>query len=213
MPRTKLAATRSNLILAKQQLALARQGYKLLDRKREVLMLEIMRVIGQAEDIQGQTNEQFKQAYAILQQARAAMGTERVMRFALSRVSDVDTHVTPRSVMGVPVPEVTIYAPQSRLPYGFGDTSVVLDRAQHEWAEVVDLLGPLANYVTTVWRLTLELKRTQRRVNALRSVFIPAYEETVRYIEATLEEKDREDLFRLKRVKSKTATIAAPSSS
>jgi len=85
---------------------------------------------------------------------------------------------------------------------GFGDTSVLLDRAQREWGSVLGLMGPLADRVITVWRLTLELKRTQRRVNALESVFIPAYEETVRYIEETLEEKDREDLFRLKRAKA-----------
>ncbi|MHB9032358.1 MAG: V-type ATP synthase subunit D [Anaerolineae bacterium] len=207
MPTLRVAATRSNLIMVKQQLTLAREGYHLLDRKREVLVMEIMRVIQKAEEIQRQAEVKFSQAYAILQQARASMGTERVMRFALSRVSDVDAHITPRSIMGVPIPDVTIQAPQSRAPYGFGDTSVVLDRAQREWAEVVDILSPLANYVTTVWRLTLELKRTQRRVNALQSVFIPTYEETVRYIEATLEEKDREDLFRLKRVKTRKAAV------
>lgn len=204
MPRLKMAATRSNLIIVKQQLALAREGHRLLDRKREVLILEILRIINQAEEVQRQVEAQFQQAYSVLQEARAAMGTERVMRFALSRTSDIDVHITPRSIMGVVVPDVLVKMPETQLPYGFGDTSVVLDRAQREWAGVLGLMGPLADRVTTVWRLALELKRTQRRVNALESVFIPAYEETVRYIEETLEEKDREDLFRLKRAKSRS---------
>lgn len=203
MPRLKIAATRSNLITVKQQLTLAQDGHRLLDRKREVLILEILRIINQAEDIQRQVEDQFQQSYAVLQEARAAMGTERVMRFALSRTSDIDVHITPRSIMGVVVPDVQVKTPETQLPYGFGDTSVLLDRAQREWASVLGLMGPLADRVITVWRLTLELKRTQRRVNALESVFIPAYEETVRYIEETLEEKDREDLFRLKRAKAR----------
>jgi V/A-type H+-transporting ATPase subunit D len=202
MPRLKMASTRSNLITVKQQLILAREGYRLLDRKREVLILEILQIMNQAEEVQRQVEAQFQQAYSVLQEARAAMGTERVMRFALSRTCDIDVHITPRSIMGVVVPDVLVKTPETQLPYGFGDTSVVLDRAQREWASVLALMGPLADRVTTVWRLTLELKRTQRRVNALESVFIPAYEETVRYIEETLEEKDREDLFRLKRAKA-----------
>ncbi|MHB1356613.1 MAG: V-type ATP synthase subunit D [Anaerolineae bacterium] len=204
MPRLKMAATRSNLITVKQQLALARDGYRLLDRKREVLIMEIMRIINQAEEVQRRVEAQFQQAYSVLQEARAAMGTERVMRFAVSHTGDIDVHITPRSIMGVVVPDVNIRIPETQLPYGFGDTSVVLDRAQREWASVLGLMGPLADRVTTVWRLAMELKRTQRRVNALESVFIPAYEETVRYIEETLEEKDREDLFRLKRAKARS---------
>jgi len=204
MPRLKMAATRSNLITVRQQLVLAREGYRLLDRKREVLVLEILRIMNEAEEVQRQVEAQFKQSYAVLQDARAAMGTERVMRFALSRPCDIDVHITPRSIMGVVVPDVLVKMPETQLPYGFGDTSVSLDSAQREWAAAVALVGPLADRVTTVWRLTLELKRTQRRVNALESVFIPAYEETVRYIEETLEEKDREDLFRLKRAKARS---------
>jgi V/A-type H+-transporting ATPase subunit D len=213
MPRLKIAATRSNLITTKQQLALARDGHRLLDRKREVLILEILRIINQAEAIQRQVEDQFQQSYAVLQEARAAMGTERVMRFALSRTSDIDVHITPRSIMGVVVPDVQVKTPETQLPYGFGDTSVLLDRAQREWGNVLGLMGPLADRVITVWRLTLELKRTQRRVNALESVFIPAYEETVRYIEETLEEKDREDLFRLKRAKARNESAALMTSS
>ena len=111
--------------------------------------------------------------------------------------------ITPRSVMGVAVPTVD-YAPPSRRPmYGFGNSSVMLDQATQAWTQVLALIGDLAEKVTTVWRLALELRRTQRRVNALENVFIPAYEETLAYMRDTIEEKDREDLFRMKRGKER----------
>jgi len=114
--------------------------------------------------------------------------------------------VTPRSVMGVVVPTVRYTVPDRRPLYGFGDSSVVLDQATQAWGEALALIGELAEKVTAVWRLALELRRTQRRVNALENVFIPAYEETLAYIRDTLEEKDREDLFRMKRAKERLTT-------
>ena len=205
MARLKLSPTRSNLLSVKQRLALAREGHQLLQRKRDVLIMEILRLIGDAERIQRQVEEQFRGAYAAMQNARAAMGTERVRRIALSRTHELDVRITPRSVMGVVVPSVRYEAPEKALFYGFGDTSVVLDQVQQEWTGVLALMGKQAETVTTVWRLALELRRTQRRVNALENIFIPSYEETLAYIQDTLDEKDREELFRMKRAKSRLA--------
>lgn len=204
MPRLRLSATRSSLLSVKQQLALAQEGYRLLNKKRDVLVMEILRMIRDAELVQAQVNEQFQKAYASLQEARAAMGTERVRRVALARAAaiKVDVQITPHSIMGVLVPDVRYSISGERLLYGFGDTSLLLDEAQQQWAKVLALLGHLAETVTTVWRLALELRRTQRRVNALDKVFIPTYQETFSYIESALEEKDREELFRIKRAQA-----------
>ena len=203
MPRLKVSPTRSNYLVIKQRLALAREGYRLLDKKRDVLIMEILRVIEDAERIQKQVENQFQRAYEIMQEARAIMGTERVRRLALSRTEEVDIHITPRSVMGVVVPSVTYVTPEKKLRYGFGDTSVILDQVQQEWKAVLDMMGELAETVTTVWRLATELRRTQRRVNALEHIFIPSYEETLAYIEEMLEEKEREELFRMKLTKTR----------
>ncbi len=207
MPRLRLSATRSSLLSIKQQLALAQEGYRLLNKKRDVLVREILRMIQDAESVQAQVDEQFKKAYASLQEARAAMGTERVRRVALARVDaiKVDVQITPHSIMGVLVPNVQYTVSGQHLLYGFGDTSLLLDEAQQQWAEVLALMGRLAETVTTVWRLALELRRTQRRVNALEKVFIPTYQETFSYIEGALEEKDREELFRIKRAQASLA--------
>jgi V/A-type H+/Na+-transporting ATPase subunit D len=203
MARLKVPATRSNLVLMKQRLKLARDGHRLLNKKRDVLIMEILRLIQDAEHIQKQVETQFQRAYATLQEARAAMGTERVRRIALSRPHEFDIRITPRSIMGVVIPSVSCHLPERQLFYGFGDTSVVLDQAQREWAAILGLIGQLAETVTTVWRLALELRRTQRRVKALENIFIPSYVETLTYIQETLEEKDREELFRLKRSKAR----------
>jgi V/A-type H+-transporting ATPase subunit D len=203
MVQLKVSPTRSNLLSVRQRLRLAHEGHDLLVQKRDVLVIEILRVIQDAERIQSEAEEKFKAAYAAVQEARAAMGTERVWRIALSRAQEVDVHIRPRSIMGVVVPSVICKVPDRRPRQGFGDTPVALDQAQREWASVLALMGELAERVTTVWRLALELQRTQRRVNALEYIFIPSYEETLKYIQDTLEEKDREELFQLKRSKAR----------
>jgi len=203
MARLKISPTRSNLISTRQRLALARKGHDLLDRKREVLVMEIERMIDDAGRVQQQVQEQFRRAYTSIEGARAIMGTERVRRMALARPKEVDVHITLRSVMGVEVPSVSYQVPKRGPLYGLGDTSVLLDQAQQKWGDVLALMGQLAQKVTTVWRLALELRRTQRRVNALENIFIPSYEETVTYIEDTLEEREREELFRTKLAKAK----------
>lgn len=202
MALLKMPPTRSNLMVIRQRLRLATEGHDLLEKKRDVLIMEILRTIDDADRVQRQVAERLASGYGMMQRARVMMGTERVRRFALSHPAGLDVRITPRSVMGVVVPSVHTEVPESRLSYGFGDTSVTLDQAQREWASVLALMGELAEKVTTVWRLALELRRTQRRVNALESVFIPSYLETKTYIEETLEEKDREELFRTKRAKA-----------
>jgi V/A-type H+-transporting ATPase subunit D len=205
MARLKLSPTRSNLTLVKQRLALARQGHDLLNKKRDVLMVELLRLVEDAERIQTEAQAAFERGYETIEEARVAVGTERLRRMALSQATDIHLHITPRSIMGVVVPSVDYRVPPPRPVYGFGNSSVSLDQAEQAWGQVLALVGPLAEKVTTVWRLALELRRTQRRVNALENLFIPAYEETLAYIQETLEEKDREELFRMKRAKELTA--------
>ncbi len=203
--------TRSKLMELRDRLSLAREGHDLLDRKRHVLVGQILRMIEDTERVQKEMEERFRAAYETVEEARAAMGTERVSRIALSNPSDVEMRITPHSIMGVIVPAVHYQVPAQRPLYGFGDTSPVLDQVRQDWLGVLDLLGQFAEMVTTVWRLALELRKTQRRVNALENVFIPSYEKKIKFIEETLEEKEREDLFRMKRTKSRITPGAASS--
>jgi V/A-type H+-transporting ATPase subunit D len=202
MTPLKISPTRSNLLIVRQRLKLARQGHNLLNSKREVLTREILRAIDRAEAAQRQVDERYRQAYEAMQEARAAMGTQRVQRTALSRIEAGEIRITPRSIMGVEVPSVHYEPPRRHPLYGLGDTSAWLDLVQREWAAALGLTSALAEAVTTVWLLAQELRRTQRRVNALANIFIPSYEETLAYIEDTLAEKDREEFFRIKLAKA-----------
>jgi V/A-type H+-transporting ATPase subunit D len=195
--------TRAGLLTARQRLSVARRGFDLLDRKREVLIGEILAMVEEAEAVRNEAAERFGEAYQRLDVARAVMGTERVRRLALSGQRSVDVEITPRSVMGVVVPMVRYDVLKADLTYGSGTTSVVLDQAQLDWDAVLELIGRLAEKVTTVWRLALELRRTQRRLNALENLYIPTYAEAVTRIEQALEEREREEFFRAKRAKAK----------
>ena len=205
MPRLPVAPTRSNLFRIREALDLAQEGYEILDKKREVLTTELMHVAHDAASLQDRVWGMLAKAYADLEIARLSMGRERLEWAALSVNETVEARVTPRSVMGVVIPSVDAHGAPPEMPYGLGNTTVALDEAAASFRRVVAETPPLAELMTTVWRLALELQKTQRRVNALQYIFIPQYRETITYIESALEEREREEIFRLKRLKSRAA--------
>ncbi|MBN1874374.1 MAG: V-type ATP synthase subunit D [Anaerolineae bacterium] len=203
MARLHIAPTRSNLIRTRQMRNLAREGFEILDKKREVLTTELMHIVHEALTLQAQMWARLDDAYRALEMARLSMGREHLEWTSLSVNASVEVEVTPRSVMGVVIPSVEAHGAPPEMPYGLGDTTVALDEAVVNFRRVVEEIPQFAETLTTVWRLARELQKTQRRVNALQHVFIPQYEETVTFIENALEEREREEVFRLKRIKSK----------
>jgi V/A-type H+-transporting ATPase subunit D len=144
-----------------------------------------------------------EKAYGDQAAARLSMGRERLEWAALSVTETVEVQVRPRSVMGVVIPTVEASGAPPDMPYGLGHTPAALDEAAESFRRVIEAIPALSELLTTVWRLALELQKTQRRVNALQYIFIPQYEETIKYIEGALEEREREEIFRLKRLKSR----------
>jgi V/A-type H+-transporting ATPase subunit D len=201
--RTRIAPTRSNLLRTRDALELAREGYDILDRKREVLSTELVHVAHDAERLEAQLHELLAAAYHALELAKMTMGRERIEWAALAVDKTIEVRIRPRSVMGVLIPMIEAEGEAPATPYGLGDTTVALDEAASRFTEVLDRIPDLSETMTTAWRLARELQKTQRRVNALQYIFIPEYETTVAYIESVLEEREREETFRLKRLKSK----------
>ena len=201
MARYRASPTRSNLARFRQELSRAREGHALLDRKREVLAMNLMRMAHDAETMQQQVAELLQVAYAALRVANLTMGHEMIQWVALATEGKVDVAVLMRSIMGVVVPTIEIKEEPPELAFGLGHTTAGLDEAQVAFRRVLELLPTLAETVSSVWRLANELQRTHRRVNALEYIFIPQYAETIKFIQDSLEEKGREDHFRLKRVK------------
>ena len=217
MSRINIAPTRSNLIRTKNDLAFAREGYEILDKKREVLTTELLHLAHDADVLQNQVWEQLASAYRSLENARLTIGQERVEWASLAVNKTTEVEIKSRGVMGVPIPIVESQDAPPEMAYSLGDTQATLDDASYAFRTVLDRVPELTEVMTSVWRLARELRKTQRRVNALKYIFIPDYEDTVAFIENTLEEREREETFRLKLLKNradqKTPDHVSPSGS
>lgn len=203
MPAISVAPTRSNLIRIKKDLQFAREGYEILDRKREALTNELVRVAKEADTLQKEVWGLLQTAYDAMEQARLVMGSDHVEWAALAVNKTVDVHLRLRGIMGVAIPQIEARGEPPKLLYSPSDTAAVLDQATAAFREVLLRTPQLAMLTAAVWRLANELKKTQRRVNALQHIFIPNYEATVQFIVSTLEEREREEIFRLKWLKTK----------
>ncbi len=212
MAHINVPPTRSNLMRTKQDLQFAREGYEILDRKREVLTAELIHVAHTAGELQKEVWDLVAAAYRGLQQAKLTMGQDHVEWAAMATSHTVDVHLKFRGVMGVPIPVVEARGAAPELTYSMGDTSASLDAAGAAFRKVLKRIPELSEQVTSVWRLAGELRKTQRRVNALQHIFIPEYEATVLFIKSALEEREREETFRLKWLKTKMtkANVEAP---
>jgi V/A-type H+-transporting ATPase subunit D len=210
--KLNIPPTRSSLLRTREVLEMAREGYDILDKKREVLSTELVHVAHDAAQLEAEVHELLAAAYGALALAKVTMGQEHIEWAALAVTKTVEITVRPRSVMGVVIPTVEAHGEPPVTPYGLGDTTVALDEAAARFREVLDRIPGLCETMTAVWRLARELQKTQRRVNALQYVFIPEYQTTVDYIQGVLEEREREETFRLKRLKSRMAapTVGPP---
>ncbi len=199
----KLTPTKSNLIKAKSSLQFAKKGYELLDRKRTVLIREMMSLISKSEEIQTEIDEKFQDAYQSLKFANITMGTELVEKLALSMEKEKEYNVLFKSVMGIEIPIIKKEQSSFTAEYGFFRTNPAFDKAVLSFVNIKTLIYELSELENSVYKLAMEIKKTQKRANALDKIQIPRYSSTIKYIEEVLEEKEREDFFRLKKVKDR----------
>ncbi len=203
MPAYSVAPTRTNLIRIRKELRFAREGYEILDRKREALTSELVRVAKEADELQKEVWKLLEKAYGALEKARLVMGSDHVEWAALAANKTVDVHLKLRGIMGVAIPLIESRGEPQKMLYSLSGTNAALDEATAAFREVLIKTPQLSMLTTTVWRLAGELRKTQRRVNALQHIFIPEYERTVEFIVSSLEEREREETFRLKWLKTK----------
>lgn len=203
-----MVPTKGNLIIAKNTLKLSQTGYELLDKKRNILIREMMALIDNAKGVQGRIETTFKDAYAALQNANMEIGIEEVQKIALSVDEEKSVKVKFRSVMGVEIPLVELNEDKKMPVYGFSHTTSSLDEAREKFLEVKELTRLLAQIENSVYRLAESIKKTQKRANALKNIMIPRYEAETRNIQNALEEKEREEFSRLKVIKAQKAKKA-----
>jgi len=192
--------TKGNLINTKKSLQLARLGYELLDRKRNILIREMLTMIDTAQSLRGNIEEVYIQAYKALQQANITLGM--ISEIAKSVPIEDSVTITYRSVMGVELPTIKMEDKPLKMFYGFSSTNSALDIAYKCFADVKKMTVVLAEVENSIFRLATGIKKTQSRANALKNIIIPRFETTVKYISESLEEKEREEFSRLKVIKS-----------
>ena len=193
--------TKGNLMLAKNSLALAHQGYDLMDKKRNILLKELMSLIDEAKDIQEEIDQTFTKAYACLQRANIEHGISKVRELAFTVPIEDSIRIQTRSIMGTEIPHVKYDAKQNDLTYSFSTTRESIDIAREVFREVKDLTIKLSMVENAAYRLATNIKKTQKRANALKNITIPMYSNLVYTISNALEEKEREEFTRLKVIK------------
>ena len=193
--------TKGNLMLAKNSLTLAYQGYDLMDKKRNILLKELMSLIDEAKVIQEEIDSTFTRGYACLQRANIEQGISKVQELAYTVPIEESVRIQTRSIMGTEIPYVKYDSKQNDLTYSFSTTTESVDIAREAFREVKELTIKLSMVENAAYRLAANIKKTQKRANALKNITIPMYTNLVYTITNALEEKEREEFTRLKVIK------------
>jgi V/A-type H+-transporting ATPase subunit D len=203
MPREIIAPTKSNLLRTKERLSIAMEGYDLLEQKREILVMELMSKLEQVKLLERDLDAKIKVSYPVLKKMLVTVGRDRAN--ALAEGIEYDYRLQEKRIMavGMNLPSLEITLPQVDLKYLPSRSFAECDEVTLEFFRVLRILTELAAARTMVWTLARELRKTQRRVNALEKIVIPTARETKVYIEAALEEKERDAFFSSKLLKKK----------
>jgi V/A-type H+-transporting ATPase subunit D len=203
MARYEVAPTRTNLLNLRRDLEFANEGYELLEQKREILVVELKGLTARAVEAQRKVDEELGKAFAALKEAQLVSGNSGVSFAARAVNVETDIRLKERRIMGVGIPTVSVGVRDVAPYYGPRATSVWTDEAVVRFKNAISAIGRLAEARISLVRLAREIQKTIRRVNALEKIFLPDYEETLKYIQDSLEESDREAFFVLKLIKGR----------
>ena len=200
--------TRSELINLKRKIRLSERGYKILKMKRDGLILEFFKVLAVAKDTRGDLTKKYLWAVEMMALANTVEGAIGVKSAAFSVKEVPEISLKSKNIMGVIVPEIGSTKVRKSLVdrgYGMLGTSPVIDETATAFEELVESIIESAEIETTMKRLLDEIERTKRRVNALEFKVIPELTEAQDFIKMRLDEMEREELFRLKKIKARSA--------
>lgn len=203
MARLPLAPTKSNLLAVKEQLSIAKDGYELLEQKREILVMELMQMVERVKLLEADIEKQIERAYPSLRRMLMSAGRDRAERVAKTVSYDYEIAEKRVVLAGMTFSTLSVTLPKRRLAYSSLNSFADCDKVMIDFFDLLRLLTDMASIRTIVWRLALEVKKTQRRVNALDKQVIPQTRETRVYIESVLEERERENVFVLKALKTR----------
>lgn len=200
--------TRSELINLKRKIRLSERGYNILKMKRDGLILEFFKVLDVAKTSRGELQEKYQAASEMIALSNTVEGTIRLKASAFSVREVPEITLKPKNIMGVVVPEISSSKVKKRLlerGYGLIGTTSVLDETAGAYEELMESIIHSAEIETTMKKLLDEIESTKRRVNALEYKVIPELTEARDFIKMRLDEMEREELFRLKKIKARSA--------
>jgi len=200
--------TRSELINLKRKIKLSERGYNILKMKRDGLILEFFKVLGEAKNSRGDLMERYGRANEMIALLNTVEGAISIKSAAFSVKEKPTIELASKNIMGVVVPQIHASKVRKSLTergYGLLGTSPVLDETATAYEELVESIIRSAEIETTMKRLLDEIESTKRRVNALEFKVIPELKEARDFIKMRLDEMEREELFRLKKIKARTS--------
>lgn len=198
-----VAATKIELLKYKRSSQVAKMVQKILDDKRKVLLKNIEEMIEEANKARGGIWEPLQDVYTSVNNAYLALGTTTVESVAESAPAVMEVDVNVKRVVDVKIPALTVTEKDTKsMPYGFADTNSSIDRAAKQIKTMLPKICKAAEYENSIFSLAKALEKTQKLLNALENVIIPQYQNRIKFILATLEEREREEFARLKKVKA-----------
>jgi len=201
MAKLSVPPTKSSFLQIKRDLSFAKEGHELLEQKRQILVIELMGQIEAARRVEMEVVEKMKAAFAALHKALVDSGSLTMGSESLASRGDQRIQVGERRLMGITLSKVKAEHQKPGPQFGLGQGGAATDEVVKCFFEALEAISRLAEVENAVFRLARELRKTQRRVNALDKIFIPDYSETLKYIESTLEEREREGMVVMRMVK------------
>lgn len=206
MAAMNVKPTRSELIKLRKSIKLAESGYKLLKKKRDGLILEFFNALKDAKDVRKELNEKYNAAYKKLQQSVALDGIVEIKTLSMALKERPSVELEVRNVMGVSIPVIkhgTIRKNLMERGYGLFSSSIRMEETVKSYEELLELVVKTAETETKLRNILIEIEKTKRRVNSLEYIVIPRLKAAAAFIAFRLEELDRENIFRLKKIKQK----------
>lgn len=203
MSKLNIAPTKSNLLSLKESLDTAKDGYDLLDQKREILVMELLHLVEKVKMLEKDMDKVAKKTYPALKNMLLQVGQDRAQEIAKTVHYDFNITKKPVTVAGMQFSSIDVVLPKKQLFYSPLSSFPECDLVMSNFFDYLTVITQMASIRTIVWRLVVEVQKTQRRVNALNKMVIPQTQETLDYIEGVLEERERENIFVLKALKNK----------
>ncbi|MFA5388517.1 MAG: V-type ATP synthase subunit D [Candidatus Omnitrophota bacterium] len=201
--RINIAATKTNLLKSKKLLSLTKEGHSLLDEKRRILINELTAIIHIVDRLQREADKALQEAYAIVDKTIVLMGRKRLEEISYSINIKTSLSISERRVMGVSLPVISMNTAENPPYYSPLDVSFYVDEVIIKFKDVLKVIASLAEKKIALIRIAKEVQKTIRKVKALEKIYLPFYEDSVKYISDRLDEDSREAFSMLKLIKER----------